>query len=73
MRYDYKPIVPYSTGPAVCILVGVIRSKHRADSKYFSKKFITMQGGFGACFWYLGFAEKIKLNNIATWYFCSVC
>ena len=24
-------------------------------------------------FIYLGFAEKIKLNNIATWYFCSVC
>jgi hypothetical protein len=21
----------------------------------------------------VGFAEKIKLNNIATWYFCSVC
>ena len=21
----------------------------------------------------IGFAEKIKLNNIATWYFCSVC
>ena len=22
---------------------------------------------------YIGFAEKIQLNNIATWYFCSVC
>jgi hypothetical protein len=32
------------------VLVGVTRRQHRAESWYFSREVVTVQGGFGACF-----------------------
>ena len=46
---DFNLVIRQSDGSAIkggC----VTRRKHRAESRYFSQKFIPVQGGYGTCF-----------------------
>ena len=71
LHLAYKTIL--SEGNMLDNFVGYIDCESGELAFYQSLVSRTNATGSAETMYNLGFAEKIKLNNIATWYFCSVC